>query len=239
MPAYTSHTLNDLLTRLEARWDGVPFWSRADAINALQDTCHWWQLLTGMWATSTAVDLTAGNYDYPLPLPISYTTRVATAAGPLYPSSLWDLDHGRPGWRDETVDTGGDVPTRPVLWAPVSINWIVLWPTPTSTVLAGLLLEGVGVAPPLSQESDTVDLSEDLLGTFLDAALHLAAFDEGGQRFAATLPKWDAFVRAAGEENQQLKASKFYRRYFGLDSRRLFKPTQGGANQLTALAGSE
>jgi hypothetical protein len=226
MAAPTLYNRTDLRSRLSDRYEDVPFWSAQDANDALNEIFLLWNLLTGQWRTSIQIPAIASTWDYALPESLVFGARVTYNNQPMDVTDLWSLDQGRPGWRAEITTSGGDVPTRPMMWAPVSLLYIHVWPS--VAVSTGIFtVEGVAATPQLLTDGQTVDLTEDLLTPILDGALHVCAFSEGSDRFIATQAHWQRFLQAAVEHNSQLKASAIFRRYLGLDHGREFRPTKG------------
>jgi hypothetical protein len=237
MAAPTLYTRADLRERLADRVEHVPFWTSDDANDALNEAFWLWNLLTGQWRTSLVLPAIAATWDYALDETLVFGARVSYAGQPLDVTDLWSLEQGRPGWREETTASGGDVPTKPLLWAPVSLLYIHVWPA-VATTTGEFLVEGVSATPVLLTDNQRVDLTEDLLSTILDGALHLLAFAEGGDRFTATMPHWLAFLQSALQHNGQLKQSVIFRRYLGLDRGRDFRPTKGAPTMPLAPQGT-
>jgi hypothetical protein len=242
--AYTATTLGDLQTLMVQRWDQVVFWTPEEARLALNEALRDWNLLTGRWRTRVALtvnDPALGMIppfsDVPTPGVLSYAMRVTTADGqPLHPTSIAELDYGRPQWSLETTADGGDVPTRPLLWAPVSLTQINIWPTLPTVAVDALLCDGVLTTPILVNAADPVDLGEEIIDIIADMALHVAAFKEAAARWRATRPYFDAFLAAAAEENSLLKQHQAYRRFAGLSRTRDLAPTHSASTQLTGVA---
>lgn len=231
---YTTTTLADLQLSMIQRWDSVVFWTAEEARLALNEALRDWNLLTGRWRTRVLVSATAAVPDVLLPGVLTYAMRVTTGAGaPLIPSSILELDLGQPQWRRETTATPG-APARPTLWAPVSLTQIAIWPAFSSG--NSLLIDGVMATPVLVQLTDTVDLGEEIVDVLADMALHVVAFKEAGDRWRATRSYFEAFLRAAAEENALLKQNQAYRRWAGLDRRRDLQPSEGTVTQLHGVA---
>lgn len=234
---FTETTLADLQTLMVQRWDQVVFWTTEEARLALNEALREWNLLTGRWRTRVTLDLSPGVPDIPLPSLMSYGMRVALTTGePLIPSSTSELDLGQPQWRVETTATGNGVPPVPTVWAPVSLTLLSIWPSSATARPASLLVDGVLRTPVLVNPTDFVDLTEPVVDLIADMALHVAAFKEGAARWRATRPYFEAFLRAAAEENSQLKTHQAYRRFAGLDRRRDYQPSTGAPTQLSGLA---
>jgi hypothetical protein len=235
---YSNTTLAVLQALMIQRWDTVVFWTAEEARLALNEALREWNLLTGRWRTRITIQTTAGSPEFNIPQPniMSYGMRVATSPGglPLIPSSLSELDLGRPSWRLETTATGGAVPTRPLLFAPLSLTRLAIWPAyPTATNLS---VDGVLSTPVLVNTSDTVNLGEEIIDVIADMALHVVAFKEAGARWRATRPYFETFLQAAAEENSLLKTHQAYRRFAGLDRRRDYHPTTGAPSQMQGVA---
>ncbi len=236
--AITHFRHQDLCDQLAARFDHSPFWTDTDLTDAVNDALALTNLLCGFWKAPSTQLTKARAWDYPLDAMILLTTRVSVDGWPLTETGLFDLDNGRPGWMAETTASGGDVPTRPTLWAPIDLQSIAIWPA-DAVGGATLLVDGVADTPFLGLPDSGVDLDDDLLDAVLDCAQHTAAWKEGSERFAATRPLFLAFLQRCGEVNQALKKSAVYRRLLGLDRQRDFRSTQGGANALGPIVAAE
>src|SRR5262245_60817340 len=233
---YTTTTLLDLQTLMAQRWDQVVFWTAEEARLALNEALREWNLLTGRWRTRITPDAPGADPHVDLDATMTYGMRVTTAAGsPLIPSSLAEFDLGRPSWRLETVVSGGEVPTVPTLWAPVSLTTIAIWPAYDVLTSPGLVVDGVLATPVLTLPGDFVDLGEEIVDVIADMALHIAAFKEAATRWRATRPYFEAFLQAAADENSLLKTNQAYRRWAGLDRRRDLQPSTGVPSQAQGL----
>jgi hypothetical protein len=236
---YQTLTLADLVAGLDQRTDGVVFWTPEEAQIAINEALRDWNLLTGRWRRRLTLSTGAGTVTYALGATMTYGMRVAMAAGtPLIPTSVLELDLGRPTWRAETTASGGDVPTVPTLWAPQSLQTIVIWPATVGVGVNNLLVDGVSNTPVLIEDADLVDAGEEIVDVLTDYAVHILAFKEAGPRWRATLPFFQLFLQAAAEENGLLKANQAYRKYAGLDRRRDLQKTKGGPTQLDETAAS-
>lgn len=239
---YQLITRAQLRTDLQEKYESVPYWTTAEANAAINEALRMWNFLVGRWQNRVVLTTAPGDYDYALPQTLLYRARVLFNGQPLTPSTYTDLSAGRPGWRTETTASGGDVPTRPTVWIPVSLRWIQIWPA-DATGHNGLTIDGVATTPILTADGDFVNLPTADLGPVLDYCLHTLSFKKGGAYFAATMPKLQAFLQAAAVENQLLTTSKTYRRWAGLDRRDL-KPIQDpgmptGATTLQAGGGDQ
>lgn len=213
--AYARVTLVSLRERLKDLWEGQPFWSDEEAVDVLNEALQVWNLLTGIWKVRALLPTVANASLYTLPATLTFGMRVEWNSRPLSPSSREDLNLGRYRWREETTASGGDVPTRPLLWVPIDLTQVRIWPA-DAVAANSLTFDGVAETPILVLDSDYLDLGEETLTYLLGYALHAAAFKKGGPFFQATQPHFQRFLRGAVEENGQLKASQIFRRYAGL-----------------------
>lgn len=236
--AYAQYDLTNLLQRLSDRYEGAPFWTTPEATQAINEGLCTWNLLTGRWTVRTVMATTPQEYEYVTPAPLSYRTRLLWNNLPLSPSSREDLNNGRPNWRKETTISGGAVPTRPMLWAPVSLNLIYIWPADYPGHNA-LTLDGVMQTPQLETPGQYVDLGEDDLSILLGFALHVLAYKKGSLWFSATLPYFRSFLAAAGEENALITTSQIYRQFMGLDHRDLKRMRDGTIARTSAAIPAE
>jgi hypothetical protein len=217
---YTSTTWSTIRARLADRYEGKAWWSQLDARAAFNEGLRTFNLLTGRWHRRETLATVANQYLYTLSASMLYKTRVTFNTLPVSPSAREDLNNGRFRWRSETTTSGGDVPTRPTLFAPISLSTFYLWPADAAGGNT-LTIDGVATTPILVEDSDTLDLGEESLNVLLDYALHALSFSQGASKFAATEVLWQSFIKACAEENTQLKSTRIYRRIMGLDHRDL------------------
>lgn len=222
---YAAVTWSALRAKLRDRLELKPFWDDTELRDATNEALLLWNLLTGTWRRTVTLTTIANQYDYALPATMLYRTRVTFNDLPLSPSSREEFNLGRPNWRSETTASGGDVPTRPMLFAPISLRLIYLWPAHAAGG-GTLAVDGISATPVLVDDGDTIDLGQEQEGRILDLALHLLLFKKGGPAFAASMPLFHAFLLAAAEKNSLIKTSTIYRRVMGLDRRDL-KPLKG------------
>jgi hypothetical protein len=233
--AYAAVTLAQLRIGMEQRWDSTVFWTPEEARLAINEALRDWNLLVGRWHRRLTLSTGAGVVEYALGATLIYGARVKVGTVPLVSTSTLELDLARPTWRSETTASGGDVPTTPILWAPISLQRIAIWPATVGVGVNNLLVAGVAATPVLVEEADFVDLGEELHDPLLDYALHVAAFKEGGPRWAATMEYFTTFLQAAAQENSLLKANKAFRRFAGLDRRRDMQLTKGVPTEIDEL----
>ena len=239
--AYQRITLAQLLVRLKARYESVPYFTDTEATILLNEALQCWGMLTGRWKRRVTVQTTAATYEVALPATMVYRMRLAFNGYPLSPTSLADLDNGQPRWRSQTTTSGGQVPTRPTLWAPVSLTLIYIWPSDAAGNNS-LVIDGVSDTPVLTDPGDFVDLAEADVNLLLGYALHAASLKKGGPWFAATQAYFTAFLLAAGAENSLITTSQAYRRAAGLEKdplKRLKGAPSSVAQQVAASIGKE
>lgn len=217
---YQSLTLADLRTRLQQRMEAVPFWTTADANDAINEALCTWNMLTGRWTQTIVIPTTRLTYELGLPSSLVYGMRVAFNGQPLTPTAEAALDLGRPRWRTETTADGGSVPTRPTLWCPVSLQLLYIWPM-DAVGANSWTLDGVMDTPQLTADGDYVNLADADISTLLGFALHVLLLKKGGPWFAQTLPLFDAFIAAAAAENSLITTSQWYRTWAGRRGRDL------------------
>lgn len=228
--AYQAVTLAQLQADLAARTDSHPWWTPEQARLALNEGLRIWSAATCRWTTKGYAPCVPNDPYVPLIFPVaSYNpvsgqqalapaVRVLFNGRPLEKVSMADLDLAVPNWRATTTATAG-APDRPVYWAPVALNLIVIYPAVTAFPTT-LEIAGVQQTPILVNPVDYVDLGQEQHDVLLGYALHVLTFSMGGQRFTATYPGWLELLKSAAAENRQFAASATYRRLLGLDMQR-------------------
>src|SRR5262245_42289638 len=114
--------------RLQERVESKPFWDTTEARDAFNEALLTWNLFTGMWKRRLTITTVANQYEYVISALMLYRMRITYNTQPMSPSMREDLNNGRYRWRQETTTSGGDVPTRPMLWAPISLQLFYIWP---------------------------------------------------------------------------------------------------------------
>jgi len=214
--AYASVTLSNLRQRLQDKWEGVPFWSEEEALTAINESLHVWNMLTAMWKVRATVLTTPNDPWVPLPSTMTYGLRVEFGGHPLGLSSIQALDLAIPRWQGQTTASGGSVPTSPRVFAKAGINLLAIWPA-DAVGLNSLVVDSVTETPVLQTNDDTVDVGEEDLNTLLGYALHVASFKEAGPRWQSTQGYYRAFMTAAADRNHRLRTSAYFRVAMGLD----------------------
>ncbi len=233
--AYVSYNLAQMRGMLQQKIEDVPFWNDAEANDALNESLLMWNSLTGFWKGVLDIATTATNWDYSLPNSLVFGTSVTFDGATMAQSSLTEMDSGKPGWQSQMTSDGGDVPTTPQIWLPMSIDLIAIWP---ADAVGGhtLTVDGISQTPRLMADIDFIDIGAEAFNAILGYALHVLALKEGGERFEATMPLFKDFLSEAAEENGQLMASSFYRQFIGTDEGRQETPTQGITNDYMKFA---
>ena len=81
---------------------------------------------------------------------------------------------------------------------------------PTADGVYSVVLDCVRNSPQLVDDGDQVPIGREYLDIILDYAGHLAVFKQGGVEFQATLPQYDAFVKAAMAYNNRMSVQNIY-----------------------------
>jgi hypothetical protein len=222
--AYQAVTLASLQTQLGFRTDTSPWWTNEEARLALNEGLRIWNAATGRWVTKFYRPTVPKDPWVALGVTMTQATRVLWNGIPLEKCSQADLDWGFPGWRGATTQTPG-APSRPVYWAPVSLNLFTIYPA-DFVGLNTLEIAGVHDTPILVNPGDFVDLGQEEHDNLLGYALHVLSFKKGGQFLVTSYAGWINFLKAAAKENDQFAASKFFRRLLGLDAQRVLTPLE-------------
>lgn len=224
--SYQQQTLSDIRDTLKAKYESVPFWSDEQARLAINEALRVWNMLTGMWRGSLDMVTLANDPWHPLSGSVTRHTRVLYNGIALGQTSMFSMDHHRPTWENDRTDDGGSIPTVPKLWMPGGLQLIAIWPA-DAVGNHTLTVEGVVTTPILTNDTDFIDIGEEEFDTLLGYALHYLTFKEGGVRFEATMPLYQAFLAAAGLKNERLKRSDTYRKVLGTDDGRQQHPVVG------------
>jgi hypothetical protein len=206
--AFTTTTLAQLEARLADRFESTIFWTAEESRLAINEALRVWNLLIGFWKARVILPTVAGQTWYPTPAPLLYPVRMDFGNAPLVLTSLFDLDLGHPSWEGETTATPGN-PASPMVWVPLGLTQFAIWPA-DAIGQNSLVLDGVTVAPQLVMLTDYLDLGEEEVGLLLGFALHVLTWKVGGDRFAATLPFYQAFLKAAMARNARLASFKAF-----------------------------
>lgn len=118
---------------------------------------------------------------------------------PATTESVYDLDAFQPSWQVAGV---------PQSIAALGPNLVAV--APVANDVYGVVIDAVRNAPQLVNDTDQFPLGREYLDIFLDYVCHLAAFKQGGQEFQATLPQYDAFVKAAIAYNNRMSAQNLH-----------------------------
>lgn len=211
--AFQNITFAQMRVMLIQRWDGVPFWTNAEADSAIVEALRMWNLLTGMWKTRAVYTTIANDQWILTPGAITYNMRASFNDHSLEPASLMEMDSGFPNWEGQMTSDGGDIPTSPRFWIPAGLNLIAIWPG-DGTGNNSLVIDGVAVTPTTGM---FVDLPQSEINAILGYALHVASFKDAA-RWPLTMEMYKSFLMAATKYNNKLTASALYRKILGLDT---------------------
>jgi hypothetical protein len=213
--AHQQVTLATLQTRLLERVDSSRFWVAAEATIKLNDALKFWNILTGRWRRSVSRTLTAASDPYnifsstmtwPMRMEVASTGRL------IEKTSIAALDNAIPGWENQTLTSGGTVPTQLTFWAPRSFQFFAVWPRiPVGGASVTVDFDGVSETPVLVNAGDFLDLEDNVHDVILGYAAHLLLFKKGGPKFFQTTAAYDDLIVLAGDYNQQLRATSLYR----------------------------
>lgn len=213
---YQRFTRAQLRQQLRDRWEDTPFFTDDDANIALNHALRVWNALTGYWRQRIVVPGAPDSPLIPIPGTLVQRTQVmfqSRTCGP--PVSLAELSYLQPNWWTQRTTDGGNVPTRPTIWAPVGLSLIAIWPA--VPVMGGLNasyeVDGIRQTPVLLADGAFVDIGDEELSTLVAYALHVAALKAGPVILQRTEVYRTAFLAAAALRNTRLKSQTWYRNY--------------------------
>jgi hypothetical protein len=206
--AFTTSTLALLQARLADRYESTMFWTAEEGRLAINEALRVWNLLIGYWKARAQIITQPGQVWYATPAPLLYPIRMDFGNLPLVLTSFFDLDLGRPNWEGETTHTA-DAPGTPFVWVPLGFSQFAIWPADAAGNNS-IMIDGVQAAPQLVYPTDVLDLGEEEIGILLGYALHVLTWKVGGERFAATRPFYQAFLKDAMDRNARLASFKAF-----------------------------
>ncbi len=215
--AYAQYTLTQLQTLLLQRVEQKPWWTPPEATDALNAGLRVWNAATGFWVGQQFRQTIPNDPYIAVTSSMVKTARASFNGIPLERTDQASLDYGIPGWRAATTTSTGH-PSRPVYWAPIALNLLVIYPADAAG-LNSVEINGIRATPVLSDllPDAFVDFPEADLGKFLAYAAHVLAFKVGGPAFVASYPGWLDFLRTCAAQNQAFAKSTFFRRVLGMD----------------------
>ncbi len=231
--AYQNITLASLTTLSKSRVQNQGFWTQQEYTDSINWAIYFWQIGTGYWKNRVEVttvakrciyDLTAINDQSGKPLLNSclMPIRVSFNGSPMEPTSWTDLDSMGRSWQTDTTTTPG-VPTAPLLWAPMGINLLAIWPSDNAGN-QGLQLDVLARAPVLTNGGDFINLDSSEVSAFLDGVQNFITIKRGGAALQQTMPQFKNFLKAMGLRNSHLQAVAAFRSLMGDDFSRRVKP---------------
>jgi hypothetical protein len=118
---------------------------------------------------------------------------------PVSVESVFNFDTFQPSWQ---------VSRSPSQVGLLGSNLAVVAPVADDSY--SVVLDCVRNAPQLVAPTDLVPIGREYLDTIIDYAGHLAVFKQGGAEFQATLPQYDAFVKAAMAYHNRMSVQNIY-----------------------------
>lgn len=211
--------LADLQTHLRNRWDNSGFWSATEEIFLLNEALRVWNVLTGMWKKRVTLPTVANQVYYSVPSSLVHSVKMTWNEYTLAPSSLHEMDMGRPGWEAHTTATGGSVPTRPTTWIRVGVNTFAIWPA-DATADNAIVIDGTMATPTLALPGDYINIGQEELAAIIDYAVHIAGFKGDRRRWQGTFEGYKRFLLAAAKKNHRLENSAMFRHAMQSDPER-------------------
>lgn len=231
---YAAVTLATLRARLQDRYTGDPFWSNAEANDAINEALRSFNLFTGYWrGTDTAVTV-ANDPFLTVPGTLTYRTRITRSGLVLFRKSIVELYRSRRNWRTQTTASGSPVPTTVQEWAPIGLGAIAIWPAHAAGGLT-LTFEAIKITPILTVDGQNLDLGSEELTLILSEALYILAFKRPSI-LEQMKPKHQTFLQGVAERNDQLRASSYFRAQLGLDQAQGLEPTKQGTSEEGVLS---
>lgn len=214
--AYQRITLGEMKTKLMDRLGNSVFWDKyAEVAIYINEALRVWNLMTGQWKDKFTYNTVANQIFYTISDHILKPMRVTFNGLPLDLTSLFSLDNGEAGWQADS--------SVPNVWFPVGLTKIGIHPA-DSVGDNSLVVEGLVLAPVLTDDTAYLDLGEWQVQALLDYAQHIASFKQGGEEFKATQALLQNFFKAAGIQNDKFTKSAIYRRFMGEDAEEALKP---------------
>lgn len=222
--AHIQINLSRALDDLSNAYEGSAFWTSTEATYALNEALRMWNLLTSMWNKREVVPTRFKQYYYNLPQALVYGAKVEWNGIPLRRTSLAEMDYGHPAWENEHIDSGGNVPTRPVIWLPVGVTRFAIWPADTDDDNS-LTIDGVNRTPILITGTDYMDIGQEEYDAVLAYATHYLAFKGDKMKWKATTSLYKRFIQAAAKKNKRLYNASMFRRYLFDDKEQTINST--------------
>lgn len=237
---YTSVTRAQLRGFLQDRLGPSAFWRNDELNRYLDESLRLWNALSGFWRQRVVVagggsvlfpaGTIANQVWYTRPATLVSIQKLEFNGLVMTPTSVPELDWGRPNWEGETTTSGGAVPTRPYMWAPAGLTLIAIWPADNAGGNA-LVADGIAQTPVPATDGAFVDIGREEVELVLDYAQHLSAFKEGGQEFVSSRRQFENFLKGAMERNGMLRTAKF-RRYLGLEKDEETRPRRASTERV-------
>ena len=185
----SSVTLESLKNRVWAQLDdNTRFYPAAEVTRAINDSFQQLNLFTGIVQGPQNITTEANRFFYPLPASIIVPFAADLDGRQLKRSSLRHLSSRRQNWLKEAT-TG-----PPSVWVPVGNRTLAIYPKDS---VGGRTLRIVGVLEPtlLVNNSDEIDLPDEMTDAIEDLAVLGLQLKEGGKPFADASTKYQDFLR--------------------------------------------
>lgn len=211
--AYQRITLADLRDQAADRFEEVPFYDTEDLDRAINEALRLWNAITGYWRVRITAVSAPSDPLLPIPGTLVQRTQITYQGrtfGP--PVSLEELSKLQPNWWLERTDSGGAVPTRPTLWAPIGLSLVAIWPAPASGN-AHFDVDGIRQTPVLTDPADFVDIGDEEISILLGYAIHAASVKAGAVFVERTKKYRLQFLAAAALRNGRMLSQQWYRKF--------------------------
>lgn len=204
---YTSTSRATLRLRLQERYESTPFWTDADANNAINHALRVWNLLTSYWRRRIVVPNQPNDPLVSIPGTLVQQTAITWQGRSMVGVSVEELHLLAPNWWHARAGDSGH-PSRPLFWAPAGLNLIEIYPA--SAAQGSLEVDGVRATPVLTTDGALVDIGPEELDTLVGYMLHVVALKAGAAFLERTKPQLEAFIQAAATRNHLLKLTRWY-----------------------------
>lgn len=210
---YTQITWATLRTELTAKWESTVFWTDAEALNAINEALRQYNLATQLWKDRKVLPTVVNQVYYDNPAGLLFPLRVTWRSYPLIRVSVDDMDAGKPNWEGQTINDGGNVPTRPTTWIPCGISSFALWPADTG--INNMTVDGIMTTPILAGDGDFLNLGQEDIDALLAYALCVLTFKSPQDiRYLSAADYLRVFYRAAATHRPALRGIKALQPYF-------------------------
>jgi hypothetical protein len=169
--------------------DNTAFYPAVDVTRAINDSLQVLNLYTGIVQGPVSITTDVGRYFYSLPGSVISPLAVDLDGRQLRRTSFHNLASRRNLWLKETSSNVG--PTA--VWAPIGSRTIAIHPADNK---GGRTLRVVGVLEPtlLVNDSDIIDIPDEMIDAVEDLAVLALQIKEGGSVFYQASTKYSSFL---------------------------------------------